>query len=386
MLSHLLKIIWNKKGSHSLMIVEIWASFMVLFGLLSLVAFNAKNYLEPIGFNYENVWSIDLTTNQDTTALPEKLDRVMQRIRSYPEVESVSRSSPNYPFSSSMRNNAIEYNKTITVADYYSTDPQYATTLDMPVLTGRWFAAEDRVSKYPPVVINEKLREAFFTHENPLGKVIKDGEGSYKIVGTVGRFKSKGEFMADKPAVFFMADRGHNDKLVLVKTKPDTDARFEAEMIKELAAMVPGWGMEVTYLSESRKNRQNLTLVPVIIFLIISGFLLINVALGLFGILNLSIARRRSEIGLRRAMGATEGSVTFQFLGEMWVLAAFSVILGLLFALQFPIMNVFDIASGVYLTAIAAAIVVIFIIVTLCAWYPSRQAARVQPAVALHEE
>lgn len=285
-----------------------------------------------------------------------------------------------------MRNNAIEYNKTITVADYYSTDPQYATTLDMPVLTGRWFAAEDRVSKYPPVVINEKLREAFFTHENPLGKVIKDGEGSYKIVGTVGRFKSKGEFMADKPAVFFMADRGHNDKLVLVKTKPDTDARFEAEMIKELAAMVPGWGMEVTYLSESRKNRQNLTLVPVIIFLIISGFLLINVALGLFGILNLSIARRRSEIGLRRAMGATEGSVTFQFLGEMWVLAAFSVILGLLFALQFPIMNVFDIASGVYLTAIAAAIVVIFIIVTLCAWYPSRQAARVQPAVALHEE
>ncbi len=127
-------------------------------------------------------------------------------------------------------------------------------------------------------------------------------------------------------------------------------------------------------------------MIPVLIFLIISGFLLTNVALGLFGILNLSIARRRSEIGLRRAMGATKSSITTQFLGEMWVLAAFSVILGLLFAIQFPIMNVFDVASGVYLTAIAAAAVVIFAIVTLCAWYPSHQAARVQPAVALHEE
>lgn len=386
MLRHLLKLLWNKKGSHSLMIIEIWASFMVLFGLLSLIAFNARNYLEPIGFSYENVWAVALTSNQDTTALTEKVARIMQRIRAYPEVESASRSNDNYPFSASMNSNKLEYGKTSIGADYYFTDADYAVTLNLPVVSGRWYADEDRVSKYTPVVINEKLREALFINENPLGKIIKDGDGSYKVVGTVGRFKAKGEFMSDKPAIFKMTDQGPENKVVLVKTKPNTDANFEAKMIKDLAAMVPGWGMEVSYLTESRKNRQNLTLVPVIIFLIISGFLLINVALGLFGILNLSIARRRSEIGLRRAMGATEGSVTFQFLGEMWVLAAFSVILGLLFAMQFPIMNVFDIASGVYLTAIAAAIIVIFIIVTLCAWYPSRQAARVQPAVALHEE
>lgn len=395
MLRHLLKLIWNKKGSHSLLIIEIWASFMVLFGVLSLIVYNLNNYLEPIGFEYKNVWVVDLNNNQDTTAIGEKTNQIMQRIRSYPQVEAASRMSGNTPFSANTMNNATSYQKASAMADDYYTDEEFSKTLDLPLTAGRWYRPEDRVSKSTPVVINKKLQEQLFGDENPLGKVLGNNDSesednqktSFRVVGVVGKFKAKGEFMLDKPAIFKLLNKNDSwNKQVLIKTKPGTDATFEERLVKDIAAMAPGWGIEVSYLTESRANRQNLTLVPVIIFLIISAFLLTNVALGLFGILNLNIARRKSEIGLRRAMGATEGSVTAQFLGEMWVLAAFSVILGLLFAIQFPIMNVFDIAGGVYFTAIAAAIVVIFVIVTLCAWYPSRQAAMVQPAIALHEE
>ncbi len=68
-----MKLIWNKKGSQSLLIIEIWASFMVLFGLLSLVVFNVKNYLESVGFSHENVWSIDLTATKTPLLHPKKL-------------------------------------------------------------------------------------------------------------------------------------------------------------------------------------------------------------------------------------------------------------------------------------------------------------------------
>ena len=193
--------------------------------------------------------------------------------------------------------------------------------------------------------------------------------------------------MADNPALFLMMAKDDSwNSNILIKTKPGTDANFEAKLVKDIALMLPGWGIEVSYLKESRLNRHKLTLVPVLIFLIISGFLLTNVALGLFGILNLGIARRRNEIGLRRAMGATEGKVTIQFLGEIWVLATLSIIIGLLFAIQFPLMNVFDVGSSIYITAIFVAIAIIFLLVTLCAWYPSRQASRIHPALALHEE
>lgn len=388
MLRHLFKLIWNKKGTHSLLIIEILASFLVLFGVLSLIVFNVRNFLQPIGFEYEQVWNVDLASNQDTVEVNRKLTTVMQRIRSYKEVETATRMSSNTPFSANQIGNSVTYNKVTAGGDFYYTDQDFNKVLDLPLLKGRWYRDGDRVAKFIPIVINKKMEDKLFLDETSLNKVIKiDDKSSYKVVGVVDNFKAKGEFMSDNPALFEMIakDDGWNSN-VLIKTKRGTDANFEAKLVKDIAMMLPGWGIEVSYLKESRLNRHNLTLVPVIIFLIISGFLLTNVALGLFGVLNLNISRRKNEIGLRRAMGATEGKVTIQFLGEIWVIATFSLTIGLLFAVQFPLMNVFDLDSEIYITSIFASIAVIYIIVTLCAWLPSKQASRIHPALALHEE
>lgn len=388
MLGHLFKLIWNKKGAHSLLIIEIWAAFLVLFGVLTLIVYNVRNYMQPIGFQYEQVWNLELARYQDTTEVGLKLERVMQRIRSYREVVSVSRMSSNTPFSANQIGNSVTYNKVSVGADFYYTDGGLSKTIDLPLKKGRWYSDGDRAGKFIPLVINQKMEDKLFLNESGLNKVVKlDDKTSGKVVGIVDKFKAKGQFMSDNPALFQMIAKDDQWNLnILIKTRPGTDANFEARLVKDIAMMLPGWGVEVGYLKDSRKNRENLTLVPVLIFLIVSGFLLTNVALGLFGILNLNIARRKSEIGLRRAMGATERKITTLFLGEVWVLATFSLILGLIFAVQFPLMNVFDLDKEIYMMAILAAVVVIYIIVTLCAWFPSKQASRIHPAVALHEE
>ncbi|WP_426293558.1 ABC transporter permease [Dyadobacter endophyticus] len=388
MLRHLFKLIWNKKGTHSLLIIEIWAAFMVLFGVLTLIVFNLRNYLQPIGFQYEQVWNLELSSNQDTTELAPKLQRVLQRVRSYSEVTVASRMSSNTPFSANQIGNSVNYNKVDVGADFYYTDSELAKVLDLPVKKGRWYTDADLVGKYVPIVINQAMEDKLFQNESGLNKVVKrDDKTFYKVVGVVDRFKAKGQFMSDTPGLFQLLEK--NDRWnsnILIKTKAGTDANFEARLVKDIAMMLPGWGVEVGYLKDSRKNRENLTLVPVLIFLIVSGFLLTNVALGLFGVLNLNISKRKGEIGLRRAMGATEAKVTGQFLGEIWVLATFSLVIGLMFAVQFPLMNVFDLDKEIYIIAILAAVAVIYIIVTLCAWFPSKQAAKIHPAVALHEE
>ncbi|UFH53445.1 ABC transporter permease [Spirosoma sp. KNUC1025] len=384
MLSHLFKLIWNKKKSHALLIVEIWASFMVLFGLATLIVINVRNYREPLGFAYDNVWAIGLKSNEDTTEVANKLQRVLQRLKTYPEIESVSRMGSNFPFSASQMSNGIDYKKRHILADFYVTDENFAKTLDMPVGAGHWYRAIDSVGKYTPVVINQKAKEGLFEDENPLGKIIGD---RFRVVGVVTNFKAKGEFMANNPAVFELAkvDAFWIDTM-LIKVKPGTDAVFEAKIVKDIASMVKGWNVEVDYLTDSRKNQHNLVLVPVIIALIVCSFLLINVGLGLFGVLNLSIAKRRGEIGLRRAIGATGSGISTQFVGEIWVLSTFAMLIGLLFAAQFPLLNVFDIQAGIYIIAIVIAVLLIYGIVTLCALVPSRQAALIQPATALHEE
>ena len=98
------------------------------------------------------------------------------------------------------------------------------------------------------------------------------------------------------------------------------------------------------------------------------------------------IEHPRDEIGVRRAMGATSGNINTQFVGAMWVIATFGILIGLIFAIQFPIMNVFDVASGVYLMAILVSVAIIYLLVTICAYYPSRQAAKIRPAMALRED
>lgn len=384
MLQHLLKLIWNKKRTHALLIVEIWASFMVLFGLATLLVANIRNYREPLGFTYENVWAIDLESNQDTTGVADKQQRILQRLKSYPEVVSASQMSSNFPFSANTMNNGIEYNKQKVLADFYVTDENFAKTLDMSVSAGQWYRNADSVGKFTPVVINQKTKEGLFGDENPLGKVI--GE-RFRVVGTVDNFKAKGEYMTNRPAIFELVKAKDTwNHTMLIKVKPGTDAVFEAKIVKDIASMVKGWSVEVDYLTDSRKNQHNLVQVPIIIALIVCSFLLINVALGLFGVLNLSIAKRRGEIGLRRAIGATGSGISTQFISEIWVLATFAMLIGLLFAAQFPLLNVFDVQAGIYVTAISIAVLVIYAIVTLCALFPSRQAALIQPATALHEE
>lgn len=387
MISHFFKLIWNKKRSHALLMVEILASFMVLFGVMTLIVYNFKNYLEPIGFKYEQVWALDVSSNQDTTAIPDKLAAIYQKIRTYPEVEMASRMSNNSPFSMSTSNREYTYNKISILGDYYSTDEFYPQTLDIPMIEGRWYQPSDRVAKYQPVVINQKAKDALFGNIDPIGKVVDVNDDSkLKIVGVVENFKAKGEFMVNDPCVFALPAEESYNSTFLIKVKPGTDANFEAELTKDIISMTKDWAVEVSYLTDQRQNQLNLTLVPVIIFLIISIFLLSNVVLGLFGIMNLNIAKRRDEIGVRRAMGATKGNIRTQFVGEMWVITTFGILIGLIFAIQFPMMNVFDVASGIYLTAIVMAIVIIYLLVTICAYYPSRQAAKIRPAMALRED
>ena len=397
MLRHLFKLMWNKKGSHTLLIVEILASFLVLFGVTSLIVYNLGNYRQPLGFDYENVWVIAMNRNgtPDSVAAP-VMDQIKARMRSYREVESATYFSFNVPYSMNVMGGGLSDGKVNVQIDRFYTDLDMTRTLHVPIVEGRWFDRSDEAPNARTAVINQSLKKELFGDGPALGKRVFFGgpeakprqDEYYRIVGLVDNFKSYGEFQAPRPGIFTLAkgDSRMEAGKLLLRVQPGTDANFEAQLVKDLGAMTKGWFIEVSYLENQRRNVRNIALAPIIIFLVVSGFLLINVALGLFGILNVSIARRRSEIGLRRALGATARGISRQFVGEMWVLTTFGLVIGLVFALQFPLMNVFGLSSGVYLTAILIATLAMYAIVTACAFYPSRLAATIPPATALHEE
>jgi putative ABC transport system permease protein len=173
---------------------------------------------------------------------------------------------------------------------------------------------------------------------------------------------------------------------LIVRVNKNEGANIEYLLYRQLIGRYENTALKIRPLSEYRKTRIQNTFLPLILLGLVLGFLIFNSISGLFGVLWYNISLRRSEIGLRMAVGASKSHIYKQFIGEMLVLATLGIIPGLIITAQFPILSVFNIETKVYLLAMLIAALLIYLLVTLCAILPSANAAKIQPAIALHEE
>lgn len=390
MFNHLFRLIWNKKKQNILLMIEMLISFLVMFALFTLIVFYYKNYKKPLGFEFENVWVVSFsnplkTNNMDS--LSSFYEGFKQTVRSLPKVKDVAFSSPNIPFYQNTWSGSISYHKKeARSVDNYWADDNYKDVLNLKLVEGRWFSNEDKLSNEKPIVINTLLQKELFGNEPALGKIL-DGDNR-KVVGIVENVKAKGDYSTPKASLYLKVDTGalHSVERLLVKVSPDADAAFEAVLYKTIAGVMKNSNLEIEHLVTKRKTINYFSLVPMISSSIVAVFLIINVALGLFGVLWYNINKRKAEIGLRRAVGASGKSVSAQLVSESRILATLSLIIGTFFAVQFPLLNVFDLPTDVYVIAIVLSIVFIYFLVFICSLYPGKQAAAIYPAVALHED
>lgn len=392
MLSHLFRLIWNKKKQNFLLMSEMLISFLVIFAVFTLVVYYYQNYKKPMGIDYENVWVANFSNSLKTNSsdsLSLFYETLRQTLKSLPQVKEISYCSANVPFSQGTMQNGFKYNgKQIRNINSYLVEDGYKDALNIKMLEGRWFSRQDDVSKNKPIIINKSLKEMLFGKESAIGKFTGDKENKMKIIGVVEDIKVKGDYAISGNAAYNRIDTGYYRWLgnVLINVKPDADAAFESKLYKVMANQMKNSNVEIEHLSNKRKNINYFTLVPMIVLLIVACFLIINVALGLFGVLWYNINKRRAEIGLRRAVGASGMSVSAQLIFESLILATLSLLIGTFFAIQFPLLNVFDLPAGVYIMAIVLSVFFIYLLVFICSLYPGRQAAAIYPAIVLHEE
>ncbi|MFT4033889.1 MAG: ABC transporter permease [Siphonobacter sp.] len=387
MLSHLFKLIWKKRRSSFLMMLEIFLSFLILFAVWSLLLYNFKTYAKPSGIETKNVWAVYLNfrDNQDSVR-NEQMQRIKHMLQGMKEVKAVTTTSTNLPYSFHSTQSVATYEKTeARSTEVIYCDLDFAKVLGLQITEGRWFTVADILeAKHPVVVINGTLRDQLFEDKEALGKVIILEGRRMKVIGVVNNYKQKSDYSSDFCA-FQLKLKDQIHRTMLLNVQASSGPLVEARIAKEINRLNRDASVEIQHLEEMQSNHNQLTFVPVLILLIVCGFLIFNVALGLTGVLWQAIQQRREEIGIRRAIGASENHILRQFIGEVWVLATLGMSIGVFLAIQFPILHLFDVSAGIYLTAIVLAIICIFILVTICAWYPSKQAAGVLPAIALHE-
>lgn len=388
MVNHLFKLIWKRRKSNFLIMLEIFVAFLILFAVSSTSIFLYRNYKNPSGINVDNVWTVYVNYNSLSDSLNRQNGELLeQKLKTFKEIKVFSFGHETFPYGNSHSQGNVSFNeKTAEECSFVTMDENAPSVLKLELSEGSWFKNSDTVGNVTPVIITQFMKEKLFGNENAIGKKLgKEGDNeNRKVIGVIANFKRRTDY--DELSNTMLMPFKDAKTSFMARVDPSVSAEFEAQFAKSLRQINKEWNIEILHTTDMKADKNLIYTIPLTLVFIVCGFFILNIVLGLFGVLFQNIARRRGEIGVRRAMGATKGNILSHFIGEMIVLATFAIALGVFFAVQFPILNIFDVSTSVYVSGIAIATVAVYGLVFICSWFPSLQAAKIYPAMALHED
>ena len=409
MFTHSAKIIWKSRKKSILLVLEFLLSFLSVIAISTIILSFIDNQDKKIGYNYDHVFKIEMNSTGNTDGNWDEVLRqqkqILKSIRTYTDVLNLGYWHYNYPFSrqKTQPGGPVEYQDRIIdgeEVDLFTADENMQKIFDINIIEGRWFDRSDIIGNIRPSIINSKIQALLFPNENPIGKIISICGNETKIIGVIDDFRYLGEFSSPTSliinhqsftdSVYYknsmcMSCNGCGWDVFFLKTRSN-DINFEENLVSYLKTKYPEWVVDITSLDKLHDQYITRTWTPIILISIIVLFILSNVLFGLFGLLWYSITLRKAEIGLRMAVGADKSAIYKQFIYEMLALVTLGIIPGIIIAIQFPLLHVFDIPTMVFIKALIISTVLMYFLVGLCALLPSAQAAKIQPATALHDE
>jgi predicted permease len=386
-----------------LMVVgELALAVMVLIGAGLLInSFQRLQHTDP-GFVADGVLTVPvaLTGAQYTREMQVQfMTDVFDGIRTLPGVTAVGATNIS-PFSggSTAVELTVEGREVLSGEDYpfaawRAVTPGFFEALEITLKTGRLFSFEEDWGRpRESVIINETLANQLWPGEDPLGKRVGLGrnevENLASVVGVVGDIVDTQLESDPGPMIFLPYTGGWPWMTLLVRTSGDP-ALLTAAVREQIWAVdknlpLPGIApLGENLVGAVARPRFNMQLMG--IFAIVA---LLLAAIGVYGIMAFSVARRTREIGVRMALGARPGKLVGMVIWQALKVAGLGVALGLIGALwlsRFLETLLYETTPTDVMTYAAVALILLAV-AAVAALLPAVRATRVDPKVALTTE
>ena len=263
-------------------------------------------------------------------------------------------------------------------------------TMAIPIRYGRPLGVRDRANSPLVGVVNQQFVRKFFPGVNPVGKTVVNGNSKYRIVGICGDARFD-EIRSPVPPTFYAAFTQARDLRNMTFELKTTAS--ESSILKSVREVIRSVDKDLPVFDIRTQTEQiDATLSHERLFAALaSGFgllALILAAVGVYGVMAYTVARRTSEIGIRLALGAQSVQVLRMILREAAFLAAAGFTIGILasFALTRYLRGMLYGLTPLDPVTLCGAILLLLLVVLAAGWLPARRASRLDPMVALRHE
>lgn len=274
-------------------------------------------------------------------------------------------------------------------------DPGYFAAMQIPLIRGRVFSDQERLTRDHFIVINRKLADQYFPGEDPVGREIitswDEAPAAYQILGVVGNtpydVAKPIKATAYHPILSGNPIMMRDATLVMRTTGDPLLAALPAQ--KQLAALDPGIPVSEVFTMQQILGRstasESLSATLLLAFATLS---LLLAAVGLYGVLSYLVTQRITEIGIRIALGAQRRQV----LGLVLFDGLKPVFIGLLLGVGGGIAAGALIRSQLYGTSpfdplvFVSMVISLLLTATLACAVPAIRASRIEPMQALRTE
>ncbi|MBA2731391.1 MAG: ABC transporter permease, partial [Acidobacteria bacterium] len=392
----------------ALVVSEVALSLVLLIGAGLLI----KSFLNILntdpGFNSQNLLTMQLSLKVDKGEGRKVLNfftEAHDRIAALPGVEAAAYSNGLPLTGASDTGFAIEGRPKPEPGQgpqtmLYVTSPSYLKAMDIRLIKGRFFTAQDTQSSPRVAVIDEAFARQQFPDQDPIGQRLAGNEDnpSAEIIGVVAHVKHFGLDSEERiKSQLYLPFNQAPDKLLprlasrmnLLLRTTDDPLTLSAAVRREVQALDPNQPVyNVTTMEQTLDQSLATQRLSTMLLMMFAGVALVLAAVGIYGVMSYVVTQRRHEIGIRMALGAQRADVLRLILRQGMWLTACGVALGLVaaFALSRLMASLlFGVSPTDPLTF--AGVAVALAVVTLAACLiPARRALKVDPMIALRYE
>lgn len=383
----------------SLVVAQVALSLMLLAGAALFLRTLANLRSVDLGFDRQNLLTATITPalNKYTGAQMNRFfETLLEQIRALPGVRAASAGNVGLLTGEYDINGMVAEGYTPKPNERYNphTDmvaPRYFETVGMTLAAGRDFTPQDREGAPRVAIINETMARYFWPGQNAVGKRIGfDGKLDTEIVGVLRDARSTDVREAPPRFCYLpvaqVADAMGSGGLTLYVRTAGDPLQTAALLRPLVRALDPNLPLADVRSVEAILDQALIT--ERLLAQLTAGFALVATALaavGLYGVLAFSVARRTREIGIRMALGAETANVAALVLRQTGLLVAIGVALGLAgaAALSRYVASVLFGVQPLDPLALTAAAALLALSALAASYLPVRRATRVDPLEAL---